>query len=175
MQEVRIEAKQASPEAVCWIAVQTVERNGKDLLTHIAIVRESGELVIEAHEETGLSHADCLRALFKLTKRDCVFGFGTAHATTKLFEGVGDGDGELEKVYIFHPESGVIERGGKAFTPLFRYRGHGWARQLRVHSCAGWKGEALEADSTRLEHRGDDEKKLDVWLKNWGMKRAATA
>ena len=151
------------------IAVQTVERNGKDLLTHIAIVRESGELVIEAHKETGLSHADCLRALFKLTKRDCVFGFGTAHAATKLFEGVGDGAGELEKFYIFHPESRVIERDGKTFTPLFRYRGHGYGFDSSGYTVARGRTEKRWKQTVRVWNiEAMTRRSFDVSLKNWG-------
>jgi hypothetical protein len=150
------------------IACRGGDVDGKHVLLEMVAVREDGATVARASAEDGLGLNDCLRVLFSTSKRDVCFGFGTSYDATKIFEGVGDGAGELEKFYIFHPESRVMTRDGKTFTPLFRYRGHGYGFDSSGYTVARGRSEKRWKQTVRVWNiEAMTRRSFDVSLKNW--------
>ena len=148
--------------------------DGKHVLLEMIAVRENGAIVARASSEKGLSLAACLKVLFSVSKRDVCFGFGTSYDATKIFSGVGDGAGELEKFYIFHPESRVIERDGKTITPLFRHRGHGYGFDSSGYTVARKRSEKRWGQTVRVWNiEAMTRRSFDVSLKNWKIKKSS--
>ena len=146
--------------------------DGKHVLVEMIAVREGGAIVARASDEEGLSLSKCLAVLFSTSKRDVCFGFGTSYDATKIFSGVGDGAGELEKFFIFHPESRVIERDGKTITPLFRHRGHGYGFDSSGYTVARGRTEKRWKQTVRVWNiEAMTRRSFDVSLKNWGINK----
>ena len=150
--------------------------DGKHVLVEMIAVREGGAIVARASDEEGLSLSKCLAVLFSTSKRDVCFGFGTSYDATKIFSGVGDGAGELEKFFIFHPESRVIERDGKTITPLFRHRGHGYGFDSSGYTVARGRTEKRWKQTVRVWNiEAMTRRSFDVSLKNWGIKKSSAS
>ena len=156
------------------VACRGVDVDGKHVLVEMIAVREDGTTVARASDEEGLSLSKCLAVLFSTSKRDVCFGFGTSYDATKIFEGVGDGAGELEKFFIFHPESRVIERDGKTITPLFRHRGHGYGFDSSGYTVARGRTEKRWKQTVRVWNiEAMTRRSFDVSLKNWKLKKSS--
>ena len=154
------------------IACRGVDVDGKHVLVEMIAVREGGAIVARASDEEGLSLSKCLAVLFSTSKRDVCFGFGTSYDATKIFSGVGDGAGELEKFFIFHPESRVIERDGKTITPLFRHRGHGYGFDSSGYTVARKRSEKRWGQTVRVWNiEAMTRRNFEVSLKNWGINK----
>ena len=154
------------------VACRGVDVDGKHVLVEMIAAREDGTTVAKAYGEKGLSLAACLKVLFSTNKRDVCFGFGTSYDASKIFEHVGDGKGELEKFYIFHPESRTIERNGKTITPLFRYRGHGYGFDSSGYTVARKRSEKRWGQTVRVWNiEAMTRRNFEVSLKNWGINK----
>jgi hypothetical protein len=154
------------------IACRGGDVDGKHVLLEMIAVREDGKTIARASDEEGLSLKDCLNVLFSVSKRDVCFGFGTSYDATKLFEGVGDGKGELEKFFIFHPESRTMERDGKTFTPLFRHRGHGYGHDSSGYTVARGLSEKRWKQTVRVWNiQATTRRDFETSVKNWGIAR----
>jgi hypothetical protein len=152
------------------IACRGGDVDGKHALLEMVAVRENGTIVAQASSEKGLSLAVCLKVLFSVGKRDVCFGFGTSYDATMIMSGVGDRAGELEKFYIFHPESRTMTRDGKTFTPLFRYRGHGYGHDSSGYTVARGLSDKRWKQSVRVWNiEAMTRRNFDTSLKNWGL------
>jgi hypothetical protein len=152
------------------IACRGGDVDGKHVLLEVVAVREDGKTIARAFDETGLSLDACLKVLFSTSKRDVCFGFGTSYDATKIFSGVGDGAGEIEKFFVFHAEARTMKRDGKTITPLFRWRGHGYGFDSSGYTVARGRTEKRWKQTVRVWNiEAMTRRSFEASLKNWGV------
>jgi hypothetical protein len=153
------------------IACRGGDVDGKHVLLEIVAIREDGKTLARASDETGLSLDACLRVLFSTSKRDVCFGFGTSYDATKIMQGVGDGAGELEKFFVFHPEARTMKRDGKTITPLFRWLGHGYSHDSSGYTVARGRTEKRWKQTVRVWNiEAMTRRSFETSMKNWGVR-----
>lgn len=129
--------------------------DGRHVYTYLAAVDETGRLVAEARNPSGLSFDECAAMLLEIPRRSLIFGFMFSYDVTKIVEGLAPAD----VYYLMRPQCRVrkVCRACKARTSRL------------ASACPECGSEALQRVTVPLVTRG---KKLDFFNGSFSVAEA---